>query len=95
MNNSNFKSNLDYFRSIPSFGKAINIKGTEFYDIKFCCNIDLARKIVIEFRKTLPDKKDNLLFHVNKDETNVTFGGRFTINSRIKNYLYDLIAKHK
>lgn len=92
---NNFNTPLEYFNSIQSYGKALPIAGTNKYHIKFCCNIDSARAIVLEFRATLPDLKDNLLFHVNKDKTRVIFGGMFTQESRIKNYLYDLIQKHK
>ena len=95
MNTYNHNTALEYFNSIEAYGKAINIKNTEFYDIKFCCRIDSARNIVLEFHKSLPNMKDNLLFHVNKDKTKVIFGGRFKLDSKIKNFLYDLIAKHK
>ena len=95
MKTYNYNTALEYFNSIEAYGKAINIKDTDVYDIKFRCKIDSARKIVLEFQKTLPNLKEDLAFHVNKEKTNVIFGGRFTINSRIKNYLYDLIAKHK
>ena len=92
---TNFNTPLEYFNSIDAYGKALPIKGTNKYHIKFCCNIHSARSIVIEFRKTLPHMKNNLIFHVNKDQTKVIFGGMFTQESRVKNFLYDLIAKHK
>jgi hypothetical protein len=95
MKNPNFNTALEYFNSITAYGKCLPVQNTECYDIKFCCKIDSARKIVIEFRKTSPNMKDNLLFHVNKDETRVIFGGRFRLDSRAKNFLYDLITKHK
>ena len=92
---NNFNTALEYFNSIESYGKVIPVKNTNSYHIKFSCKIDSARNIVLEFRKTLPDLKDKLVFHVNKDKTRVIFGGMFTQESRVKNYLYDLIAKHK
>jgi hypothetical protein len=95
MNTYNYNTALEYFNSIEAYGKAIDIKGTEYHDIKFCCRIDSARNIVLEFHKTLPHMKDNLAYHVNKDKTKVIFGGRFKLDSRVKNFLYDLIAKHK
>jgi len=95
MKTYNHKTALEYFNSIEAYGKALPIKDTDYYDIKFSCKIDSARKIVMEFQRVLPDLKEDLAFHVNKEETRVLFGGRFTLNSRVKNYLYDLIAKHK
>ena len=95
MKTYNHNTALEYFNSIEAYGKALPIKDTDYYDIKFCCKIDSARNIVLEFHKTLPHMKDHLAYHVNMDKTKVIFGGRFTLNSRIKNYLYDLIAKHK
>ena len=95
MKTYNHNTALEYFNSIEAYGKALPIKDTDYYDIKFCCKIDNARNIVLEFHKTLPHMKDDLAYHVNMDKTRVIFGGRFTLNSRVKNYLYDLIAKHK
>jgi hypothetical protein len=95
MTNLKPTTHLPYFNSINSYGISVPIKGTDYHDIKFSCKIDSARAIVLEFRATLPELKESLLFHVNMDKTKVLFGGRFHNNSRVKNFLYDLIAKHK
>ena len=95
MKNFNHSTPLEYFNSINSFGIVVPIKGTDYHDVKFCCKIESARAIVTEFRATLPQLRESLIFHVNKDKTKVLFGGRFHNNSRVKNFLYDLIAKHK
>jgi hypothetical protein len=95
MKTYNHNTALNYFNSINSYGIVVPLKGTDHHDIKFCCKIESARSIFTEFRATLPQLKEDLIFHVNKEQTKVIFGGRFHNNSRVKNFLYDLIAKHK
>jgi len=95
MKTYNHTTPLEYFNSINNYGIVVPIKGTDHHDIKFCCKIESARGIITEFRATLPNLTQDLIFHVNKEKTKVLFGGRFHNNSRVKNFLYDLIAKHK
>jgi hypothetical protein len=95
MKNNNHSTPLEYFNSINNYGIVVPIKGTDHHDIKFCCKIESAGKIIREFRAALPHLTQDLIFHVNKENTKVLFGGRFHNNSRVKNFLYDLIAKHK
>jgi len=98
MKTYNHTTPLEYFNSINNYGIVVPIKGTDHHDIKFCCKIESARGIITEFRATLPELKNNLIYHVfyvNTESKRVMFGGRFHNNSRVKNFLYDLIAKHK
>lgn len=92
-----YNTSLEYFNSISSYGKAVpetNSQGlTGFYNIKFNCNIDLARAVYKDFVKAKPNS--TITFHVNMDSTAVIFGGRFSAESRAKNLLYDLLDKHK
>lgn len=96
----NYNTSLEYFNSIPSYGKAVpesNSKGqlTGFYHIKFNCNIELARAVYMEFLKLRPSLTNIITFHVNMEGTGVIFGGRFSAESKAKNTLYDLLDKHK
>lgn len=92
-----YNTSLEYFNSIPAYGKAIpesNSQGlTGFYNIKFNANIELARAVYKDFVKAKPNS--TITFHVNMEGTGVIFGGRFSAESRAKNLLYDLLDKHK
>jgi len=91
---------LEYFNSMPCYGKAIPETNkydqpTGFYYIKFCCNINLARAVYTEFVRIRPLLKDKIKFHVNREETKVIFGGRFMSCSLTANVLYNLLAKYR
>lgn len=98
MKTYNHNTPADYFKSIEVYGIMKPVKGTDYHDLKFSCTAESAGKIIREFRATLPELKDRLIYHVffvNTESKRVIFGGRFHNNSRVKNFLYDLIAKHK
>jgi hypothetical protein len=90
-----YSNSLEYFNSIPSYGRAVAETNSECYNIKFNCNIELARAVWRDFVGVRPDLKKYLQYHVNLKGTAVLFGGRFPQESRAKNLLYDLIDKHK
>lgn len=88
-------NSLEYFNSIPCYGKAVAETNSPCYNIKFHCNVQLARAVWRDFVKARPELKKYLQYHVNLKGTAVLFGGRFPLESRAKNLLYDLIDKHK
>ena len=96
----NINTRLEYFNSLcDNDGKAIYGKpiadNAGCYHIKFCCKYDLAVLIGKEFKAKYPTPAPMLTCHVNKLKTNIIFGGKFPVDSRAKNILWDLMDKHK
>ena len=89
-----FNTSLEYFNSIVNYGKPVP-DNNGCYHIKFCTNIELARAVYKSFKAKSPKLGTLLTFHVNRDKTNVIFGGRFPADSKAKNFIYDLIDTHK
>ena len=96
----NFNTSLEYFNSIIDsnnkslYGKAVN-DNNGCYHIKFYCNIELARIVREQFAAQYPKLYTLYTFHVTKNKDAVIFGGKFPVDSRAKNILYDLLDKYK
>jgi hypothetical protein len=93
-------NSLQYFNSIPAYAKSIaetnmHDQLTGFYNIKFCCNINLGRAVYSDLIRIRPYLKDKIFFHVNIEGTKVIFGGRYRVESNVANAFYNLLAKYK
>ena len=82
---------LAYLNSLELWARPIYVGNT--YHVKFHCGIELARKVVVQFKARNRDL--TIVHHVNKAKTHVTFGGHFHQDSGAYATILQLLKDNK